>query len=62
MMDEEKYKYISEKFSKIGAKAIEEVLKIADETGEDRDKLARAFVEVMHDMVCSNTFSGYELE
>ena len=61
-MDEEKYKYISEKFSKIGVKAIEEVLKLADETGEDRDKLARVFVEVMHDMVCSNTFSGYEFK
>ena len=61
-MDEEKYKYISEKFADIGVKATEEVLKLADETGEDRDKLARVFVEVMHDMVCSNTFSGYELE
>lgn len=57
-----KYKYISEKFAKIGVKAIEEVLKIADETGEDRDKLARIFVEVMHDEVCSGTFSGYEFE
>ena len=61
-MDEEKYKYISEKFTKIGVKTIEEVLRIADETGEDRDKLARVFVEVMHDMVCSNTFSGYEFK
>ena len=61
-MDEEKYKYISEKLSKIGVKATEEVLRIADETGEDRDKLARAFVEVMHDIVCSSTFSGYEFE
>ena len=61
-MDEEKYKYISEKFAKIVVKATEEVLKIADETGEDRDKLARVFVEAMHDMVCSNTFSGYELK
>ena len=60
-MDKEKCEYISEEFSKIGAKAIDEVLKIADETGEDRDKLVRVFVEVMHDMVCSNTFSGYEL-
>ena len=50
-MDEEKYKYISEEFSKIGVKATDEVLKLADETGEDRDKLARIFVEVMHDMV-----------
>ena len=62
MMDEEKYKYISEKFTKIAVKATEEVLKLADETGEDRDKLARAFVEVIHDMICSNTFSGYEFE
>ena len=61
-MDEEKYKYISEKFTKIGVKATEEVLKIADETGEDRDKLARVFVEVMHDIVCSSTFAGYELK
>lgn len=30
-MDEEKYKYISEKFTKIGVKATEEVLKLADE-------------------------------
>ena len=61
-MDEKKYKYISEKFADIGVKTIDEVLKIADETGEDRDKLARVFVEVMHDMVCSNTFSGYEFK
>ena len=61
-MDEEKYKYISEKFAKIGVKAIEEVLKIADETGEDRDKLALVFVAVMHDKVCSGTFSRYEFK
>ena len=61
-MDEKKYKYISEKFTKIGVKATEEVLKIADETGEDRDKLARVFVEAMHDMVCSGTFSRYEFK
>ena len=61
-MDEEKYKYISEKFADIGVNTIEQVLKLADETGEDRDKLARAFVEVMHDMICSNTFSDYEFE
>ena len=61
-MDEEKYKYISEKFAKIGVKATEEVLKIADETGEDRDKLVRAFANVMHDMVCSSTFSRYEFK
>ena len=61
-MDEEKYKYISEKLSKIGVKATEEVLRIADETGEDRDKLARVFVEVMHYKVCSGTFSRYEFK
>ena len=61
-MDKEKCEYISEGLSKIGAKTIDEVLKIADETGEDRDELARAFVKVMHDMVCSNTFSGYEFK
>ena len=61
-MDEEKYKYILEKFADIGVETLEDVLRLADETGEDRDKLARAFVEVMHDMVCSNTFSGYELK
>ena len=59
-MDEEKYKYISEKFADIGVKATEEVLKIADETGEDRNTLARVFVKVMHDKVCSGTFSRYE--
>ena len=61
-MDKEKCEYISEELSKIGVKAIEEVLKIADETGEDRDKLALVFVAVMHDRVCSGTFSGYELK
>ena len=61
-MDERKYKYISEKLAKRGVKATEEVLKIADETGEDRDKLARAFVEVMRNMVCSSTFSRYEFK
>ena len=61
-MDEEKYKYISEKFSKIGVKTIEEVLKLADETGEDRNTLARIFVKVMHDKVCSSTFSRYEFK
>ena len=61
-MDKEKCEYISEEFSKIGVKAIEEVLKIADETGEDRDKLARVFVEVIHDKVCSGTFSRYEFK
>ena len=61
-MDKEKYKYISEKFTKIGVKATEEVLKIADETGEDRDKLVRVFVKVMHDKVCSGTFSRYEFK
>ena len=61
-MDKEKCEYISEELSKIGVKAIEEVLKIADETGEDRDKLARVFVEVMHNKVCSGTFSRYEFK
>ena len=61
-MDKEKCEYISEKLSKIGVKATEEVLKIADETGEDRDKLAHVFVEVMHDKVCSGTFSRYEFK
>ena len=61
-MDKEKCEYISDKLSKIGVKATEEVLKITDETGEDRDKLARAFVEVMRDMVCSGTFSRYEFK
>ena len=53
---------ISDRLADIGVKATEEVLKLADETGEDRDKLARVFVEVMHDMVCSNTFSEFELK
>ena len=61
-MDKEKCEYISEEFSKIGVKAIEEVLKIADETGEDRDKLALVFVAVMHDKVCSGTFSRYKFK
>ena len=61
-MDEEKYEYISEEFAKIGVKAIEAVLKIADETGEDRDKLARVFVKVMYDKVCSGTFSRYKFK
>ena len=61
-MDKEKCEYILEKCADIGVNTIEQVLKLADETGEDRDKLARAFVGAMHDMVCSNTFSGYELE
>ena len=53
---------IADRLADIGVKATEEVLKLADETGEDRDKLARAFVKVMHDMVCSSTFSGYEFK
>ena len=61
-MDKEKCEYISEKFTKIGVKAIEEVLKIADETGEDRDMLARIFVEAMQDMVRSGTLSRYEFK
>ena len=61
-MDKEKCQYISEEFSKIGVKATDEVLKIADETGEDRDKLARVFVEVMRNKVCSGTFSRYEFK
>ena len=51
-----------ERLADIGVETLEDVLRLADETGEDRDKLARVFVEVMHDMVCSNTFSGYELK
>ena len=61
-MDKEKREYISEELSKIGVKAIEEVLKIADETGEDRNMLARVFFEVMHNKVCSGTFSRYEFK
>ena len=61
-MDKEKCEYISEELSKIGVKAIEEVLKIADETGEDRDKLALVFVAVMHDKVCSGTLSRYKFK
>ena len=61
-MDEEKYKYILEKFADIGVETLEDVLRLADETGEDRDKLARVFVEAMHDMVCSNTFSRYKFK
>ena len=53
---------ILDRLADIGVNTIEQVLKLADETGEDRDKLARAFVEVMHDMICSNTFSDYEFE
>ena len=53
---------ISDRLADIGVKETEEVLKIADETGEDRDKLARVFVEAMHDMVCSGTFSRYEFK
>ena len=53
---------ISDRLADIGVNTIEQVLKLADETGEDRDKLARAFVEVMHDMICSDTFSGYEFK
>ena len=51
-----------ERLADIGVETLEDVLRLADETGEDRDKLVRVFVEVMHDMVCSNTFSGYELK
>ena len=61
-MDKEKCEYISDELSKIGVKAIEEVLKIADETGEDRDTLARVFVEVMRNKVCSGTFSRYKFK
>ena len=53
---------ISDRLADIGVKTIEEVLKIADETGEDRDKLARVFFEVMHHKVCSGTFSRYEFK
>ena len=53
---------ISDRLADIGVKTIEQVLKLADETGEDRDKLVRIFVEVMHDMVCSSTFSRYEFK
>ena len=51
-----------ERLADIGVETLEDVLRLADETGDDRDKLVRVFVEVMHDMVCSNTFSGYELK
>ena len=61
-MDKEKCEYISEKFAKIGAKVTEEVLKIADETGEDRDKLVHVFVKAIHDMACSGTFSKYKFK
>ena len=60
-MDEEKYKYISEKFADIGVKTLEDVLKLSDETGEDRDKLVRTFAHVMLDMAHANTFSDYKL-
>ena len=53
---------IADRLADIGVKTIEEVLKIADETGEDRDKLARVFVEVMHYKVCSGTFSRYKFK
>lgn len=55
-------KIIVDRLANIGVKATEEVLKIADETGEDRDKLARVFVEVMRNKVCSGTFSRYKFE
>lgn len=53
---------ISDRLADIGVKTIEQVLKLADETGEDRDTLARVFVKVMHDKVCSSTFSRYEFK
>ena len=53
---------ISDRLADIGVKTIEQVLKLADETGEDRDTLARVFVEVMHYKVCSGTFSRYKFK
>ena len=53
---------ISDRLADIGVKTIEQVLKLADETGEDRNTLARVFVKVMHDKVCSGTFSRYEFK
>ena len=53
---------ISDRLVDIGVKTIEQVLKLADETGEDRNMLARVFVKVMHDKVCSGTFSRYEFK
>ena len=57
-MDEE---IIKERLADIGVKTLEDVLKLADETGEDRDKLVRAFADVMHEMAHANTFSEYKL-
>ena len=51
-----------ERLSDIGVETLEDVLRLADETGEDRDKLAHVFVKAMHDMVCSGTFSRYEFK
>ena len=53
---------ISDRLADIGVNTIEQVLKLADETGEDRNTLARIFVQVMHDKVCSGTFSRYEFK
>ena len=53
---------ISDRLADIGVKTIEQVLKLADETGEDRNMLARVFVKVMHDKVCSGTFSKYKFK
>lgn len=61
-MNEEKYKYISEKLGEISDEATEEVLRLADETGEDRDKLMCAFADVMHCVVHASTFSEYKLK
>ena len=57
-MDEE---IIEERLADIGVKTLEDVLKLADETGVDRDKLVRAFADVMHEMAHANTFSEYKL-
>lgn len=61
-MDKEIMEITSDRLADIVVKTIDELLKIADETGEDRDKIARAFVEVMHNKVCSGTFSRYEFK
>ena len=52
---------IADRLADIGVKTIEEVLKIADEIGEDRDKLVRAFADMMRTMAHESTFSEYKL-
>lgn len=53
---------ISDKISDIGLKATKEVIRLADEAGEDRDRPLFIFASGLFNTVMNGTFANFKLQ